>query len=114
MSKSIKYLIISVVLLCILTPSYFCIQYQMLPIYKIEYKDELINGMSSSLMYANLKNHSYKIVMNDEGDYSLGKWIGKTGNGLEIVFAVKGHKDLIAVTGLMIPPTYFKEIKDSD
>jgi hypothetical protein len=89
----------------------------MLPIYQIEYKDELINGISSSIIYVNFKNHSYKSVMNpitDEDDYPLGKQIGKTGNGLEIVFAVKGHKDLIAIRGFMITTTYFKETKDPD
>ncbi|RHW43304.1 hypothetical protein D1B31_01130 [Neobacillus notoginsengisoli] len=118
MKVRIKYLIISVSLICISIPSYFYIQYQLLPIYQIEYNagEEMIDGTPYAIHYVNFKNRSYKSVnpLVDVDDYPLGKLIGGTENGIETVFAVKGHKDLIAVSGFMMVPTYFKETKDLD
>ncbi|OCA91464.1 hypothetical protein A8F94_06320 [Bacillus sp. FJAT-27225] len=117
MNRSIKYLLISVTLLCILIPSYFYIRYQMLPVYQIEYnaRDEMIDGITYTVDYAYFKNRSYRSIVNRlmyEDDYPLGKQIGRTET--ETVFAVKGHKDLIAVRGFMNVPHYFKETEDND
>ncbi|WP_043933855.1 hypothetical protein [Bacillus sp. EB01] len=110
MSKNIKYLIISVLLICMLIPSYFYIRFQMLPEYKIEYNagEEMIDGKPYALHYVYFKNHSFKSVnpFIYIDDYPLGKQIGRTET--ETVFAVEGHKDLIAVRGFMSEPTYFQ------
>ncbi|WP_409276171.1 hypothetical protein V1499_11305 [Neobacillus sp. SCS-31] len=109
MKKKIKYLIISVLLLSILIPGYLYLHYKKLPLYQIEYNAG--EDTTYALHYAYFKDHTYQSVnpFLYEDDYPLGKKIGRTENGSETVFAVKGHKDLIAVKGFMIPPTYFKE-----
>ncbi|WP_316568877.1 hypothetical protein [Neobacillus sp. YIM B06451] len=114
MKKKIKYLILSVSVLCILIPVYFYFHYQKLPIYQIEYNAG--EDTTYALHYAYFKDHTYQSVnpFIYEDEYPLGKQIGRTEHGIETVFEVKGHKDLIAVKGFMIPPIYFKEMKDLD
>jgi hypothetical protein len=103
-------MLFSVCLLGVLYVGYLFFQYKSLPEYQTKYNagTEMINGTEYAVHFAYYKHHVYRSVYGDE--FPLGKEIGKADH--EIVYAVKGHKDFIAIEGVfMSVPTYFEKIK---
>lgn len=114
LKTNIKRIIFLFCLLCILVAGYLFFYYKSLPEYQIKYNagTEVINGTEYAVNYAYYNHHIYKSVnpFLDSDKYPLGKEIGKSDR--EIVYAINGHKNLIATEGLfMSVTTYFKKIK---